>query len=517
MKNKITKVITAIFVFAILIQAFAFSSFGIAVDPKIQILHTDGSKTSYSSLSSAINAAVDGDTVMIAGEIQSYTVSGGVTVTKNISFKTGSDFYGNKKHLSYTGTTAPLFTVADGGALTVIDSEIYGNDGFTIPSGGFALVKNGGKLILGGKTDEPVTIKDFGLKAQDSAGGAIYVEQGGQVVVNTASFTNNSAANGSDIYAELKNDVTLAEGVTVSTVYGENVDISGLHLILSGEIGLVFHAEIPEKYLEGSFELTSDTSDTVTYKISDCGMDEQGRYLAKYNMSAIELSEEVTLTIYDGDGNFVASKTKTVEEYGKTLLDGNDATAKEKNVVKALLNYGHFAQIECANYGNWEIGTDFEETAKYAELSTDISVFDDYEIEKTGSDSGIPNFGVQLNLGYKTDINLYFPTNTKPEITVNGEEADVYETTVGKYTYGISIKDISALDLEKEFTVVINDQLTLKLSAMSYCKLATKQCGEATVNAVKALYEFYKATAEYNSKPVSPGEDTSWGEVIWDR
>ena len=506
-KRAIAAVLAAVlFITAMSNTVCASPILGFAVDPKIQIHHFAGGTVSFSSLSAAIDASVDGDTVTLAGEVANYTTSSGVTVTKNITFEVGKDFGGSKKYLRYSGTSAPLFTVENGGVLTVTDSVIYGCDS-SLPCGGFARVKKGGTLVLDGKTGDEVTIRDFRLGEQDSKGGAIYVEQGGKVIVNGVTFENNSSAEGADIYAEQKTDVTVKDGVIANYAHGESVDTNGLHLILSGEIGLVFHTEVPEKYTGGSFVLSSRTGETVKYSITECEKDKEGRYLAKYDLSAVELSEPVTLTVCDINGDAITAKTVSAEEYGATVLAGEDATKAEKDVVRALLNYGHYVQIECTEYDGLTPGEDYTVTAKYADLTTADSAFDGYSFTLTGDYSGINSLLVSLSPNYKTDMNLYFEAENKPTVKVNGEEAVVTETEFENCGYAVFIKGIGVLDLAKEFTVEINGEFTLTLSALSYCKLIVENNSENAANAVKALFEFYKAAVKYNTDPISSESD----------
>lgn len=513
MKKHIIKIYAILLCTVLLASAIPFSAFAFGIDPKFKV---DGK--SASTLADAFEKAGDtGSVIMQDGKTSDIqTVGSGIEITKNVTLSLGKDdFNTNANRISYTGKSEPLFTIKNGGVLTVKYSAIYGNGNDVNTYGGLIRVEKGGTLILSGTTAEPVVISDCKLTAQNAKGGAIYAEQGGKVIVNGVTFNNNFAAQGADIYAEQKTDVTVAEGVTVNAVYGESVDISGLNLVLTGEIGLVFHTSVPEKYIDGSFVLTSRTSDTVTYKISECGKDAEGRYLAKYNLSSIELSEPVTLTVCGKDGNAITSKTKSAEQYGKVLLEDETVTEKEKNVVRTLLNYGHFAQIECSEYNGWEIGKDYAETAKYADLTTDNSVFDGYKHSWSGKDSSITKVGVQLDFNYKTNINLYFATKEKPSVAVNGETVTVEECTADGFQYRVSVKNISALDLAEEFEVLINNKKTLIISALSYCNSAIKQKGTTSENAVKALYEFYQATVKYNAKSVFPGEDTSWGDISW--
>lgn len=394
-----------------------------------------------------------------------------------------------------------LFTLGENSKVTFENIVLDGN-GKGGTKGGLIYAENGATLLLTkGECKSGVTLKNAKL-GDNSFGGAIYAEKNAVVKIENAIFSGNTATVGKDIYAEQKSDVTIASGISADFGFPEEtgVDISGLNLILTGEIGLTFHTVVPDddKYLGGTFVMTSRTGEEVQLNIAECYKDSLGRYMAKYNVSSCELSEPITLTVYDKDGNPVATKEKSVEDYGKWLLESGDTTEAEKDVIRALLNYGHFAQIECSEYEGWEIGTDYAETAKYADLTTADSAFNEYTYTWTGYDSEIHKIGVQLDLDYKTDVLLHFPTAEKPTVLINDEAAEVEESPIEEYNYLIRIEDISALDLAKEFAVKVNDKITLTLSAMSYCKLAIEQGSENCKNAVKALYEFYQATVKHN-------------------
>lgn len=517
MNNRITRICAMLLCAGLLLSAAPFSAFAFGINPQFKV---DG--VSVSTLADAFEKAADtGSVITQDGKTSDFlAISTGVRVEKNVTLSLGKyDFNANVNRITYEKTKKnpgeptvmpdePLFTIADGGVLTVKYAAFYGYENTVNTAGGLFRVEKGGTLILDGTADEPVVISGCQLTAPDAKGGAIYCEQGGKVIVNGAAFEGNAAAEGADIYAERKADVTIAEGVTVNAAYGENVDINGLNLVLTGEIGLTFHTVVPDKYLDGSFVLTSRTRDSVTYAISGCDRDAAGRYLAKYNLSSVELSEPVTLTVFDTNGNAVASKTKSVEEYGRALLSSDSVTEKEKAVVRALLNYGHYAQIECAAYEGWEPGRDYAETAKYADLETADSVFAPYTYTWTGHDPEISRIGVQLDFDDKTDILLHIPTAAVSAVSVGGNAAEIEKSKIKDYGCCVRIKDISILDLTKEFTVKVNDRITLTLSAMSYCRLVVGQNNENCKNAVKALYEFYLATVQYNEKSALPDEKT---------
>ena len=93
------------------------------------------------------------------------------------------------------------------------------------------------------------------------------------------------------------------------TVFAENtetpivptdsgVEINGLSLVLSGEIGLTFYVYVAKPYRNGTMEFTFMDKEPITMNIIDCPVDNSThRFMATYYLSAIELSEPVTLSV----------------------------------------------------------------------------------------------------------------------------------------------------------------------------------------------------------------------------
>lgn len=277
------------------------------------------------------------------------------------------------------------------------------------------------------------------------------------------------------------------------------VEINGLNLVLSGEIGLTFHVYVPRKYRSGTMVLEFMGEKTSPAIINECPQDSDYRYTATYYLSAIELSEPVTLTVYDADGNPLARKTRSAEDYINQLLDEGGATDKEKNIAETLINYGHYAQLACSEAKGWVIGEDYAETTEFYAPTVDTAVFDKYEIDWLNPTEALPQFSMSLRLDYKTGIHLYLPLDEKPAVTVNGEAAEVIEIDRSGNKYEIFIEGINALNLEDEYEITVND-VTFTLSAFSYCHLAASYNSSAnTIDAMRALYEFYQAIVAYNS------------------
>ncbi len=275
------------------------------------------------------------------------------------------------------------------------------------------------------------------------------------------------------------------------------VEINGLNLILSGEIGLTFHVYVPKKYRDGTMKLTFMDNEPITMNITDCPRDSNLRYTATYYLSAIELSEPVTLTVYDKYGQPLAQKSRSAEDYVNLLLKDEKATEQEKNVAKSLINYGHFAQLACSEENGWVIGEDLAETSKLYDLTVGTDVFDAYGIEWEKYSTSFRTFNMALRLDYKTDIYLYFPLSEKPTVTVNGKAAEAVKSERSRDRYEVRIGEISALKLDEKYTVTVNEAV-FKISAFTYCNLAVSSGkNKNTIDAIRALYEFYRATVDY--------------------
>ena len=154
--------------------------------------HING-KTSCSSLSDAFKkAAASGSIIQQDGIIGTvYETGDNITVTKDATLITGTDFYHNTLSISYTGNGAPLFKIANGGTLTLRDSTIKFDAATTLSCGKLICVEAGGTLVLG--ETAPATFNN-------SSDGLIQVNSGGRVVLCNAVFNGNPG--GGDIRVE---------------------------------------------------------------------------------------------------------------------------------------------------------------------------------------------------------------------------------------------------------------------------------------------------------------------------
>lgn len=298
-----------------------------------------------------------------------------------------------------------------------------------------------------------------------------------------------------------------ASGAPEMPEVNPKIQIKGVSLALRGEIELIFHFDVPSNYPDSYVEVfkydddRGGKYDTVKKNTADCTpLDDNWLYTVAYPLSAVELSEEIYLEIFDNAGTPLAQAGYSAEEYAKTLLDSEKATDKEKEVARTLVNYGHYAQLACGEANGWSVGDKYPETAAIGALKTDPSVFenDEYDIKWSTRTGSFDTFSMSLELDYKTGMRLYIPLEDAPDtVTVNGKNTQAKKSTRVAGTYEVFIGGINALNLADEYTVVI-DEVEFCLCAFSYCKLAVRSAKkQSTVNAMCALYEFHKATDRY--------------------
>lgn len=174
---------------------------------------------SYDELVSAVNAASDGDTIILTARVDFKDT---ITVTKNLTIKSDDEYILMKRNVGNNNIKIPnesLFDVA-GGTLT-LEGLTFWDDGGAVPG---ILVQNGAKLIT-----KNTVFKFF--KNNGGNGGAIFVSYGGVFEAygyntlsddNDRTFYHCEAANGPAIFNQ--GTVTLGSGCVIDGCSSKNGD-----------------------------------------------------------------------------------------------------------------------------------------------------------------------------------------------------------------------------------------------------------------------------------------------------
>ncbi len=200
---------------------------------------------------------------------------------------------------------------------------------------------------------------------------------------------------------------------------------------------------------------------------------------------------------------------RTVVDYALGIING-EYDDEDKALIKAMLNYGAYAQIEF-NYNTDKLANEFMDEAEKV-LSEEITkdTFDTTLVSENLD--GLGSFaGSNLLLGSETTLQAYFKpadgvTVNDLSFSVNGVALAHTTETMGETEYFVvKITNISADKLGNVFTVTVTNgetSGTFQCSVFRYCYNALNAAtpDEALVNTLKAMYVYNQATIAYLNK-----------------
>lgn len=285
--------------------------------------------------------------------------------------------------------------------------------------------------------------------------------------------------------------------------YTENVEVvpefAGVSLRLDGQIGLKFHLKTSAE--EGAYvTIAGNKADAnKKYYLSDAEQSENG-YVFVLPLSSIQLADKFTPTFHYGEGKTLIGEETSVEDYIKwaTSDEGiNYFNATEMNIVRALADYGYYAQQYLSATNGWVIGTD------YAEMTTYFTQYSDSDKEtiKDATFSAtkatgdiITDVKYRLQLNDTTNIVVTFTTSGEPLTEVAIDNYTVCKTkAIGNNQYTVSINEIYASSFGRRYDINARGKVS-KFTVYNYVHDILEQGkGDEAQNMVCALYNFGKA------------------------
>ena len=258
-----------------------------------------------------------------------------------------------------------------------------------------------------------------------------------------------------------------------------------------------------------SFDISGDKSNNAQVFNANFKYEADNRTYYGYRcyINSLQMADKITAIFTYGD------KSVTREYSAKTYLDSAMSEHDEDyDLLAAIKNYGHYAQVMLAEEHNFTLGTDYAEMPEHSTYSTS-----DYDTVQTSTDiyalvnnniggSGITDVTYSLNLDSSTAINIYLTVSNDYKGNVSayldGGTVSIADK-LSNGTYKIKIDDIPAHKLGTTSTVTINaaKTFTLEISALSYVNAALKYYREDTklCDAMTALYKYYEETMKYRA------------------
>ena len=232
-------------------------------------------------------------------------------------------------------------------------------------------------------------------------------------------FTGLEPGSSYTVYARVKATQTSAAspvslGASVTTAGGSEdptptrFSIAGVNLALNNDITLYLYLMAENYDPSYTMEITKSYADGREVTKTVAAADWENYYGTMYRVgfngiAAKEMTDEITVTVYDASGNAVSKEFVTTVADAAVLVYKNEANARSFTMMADLLNYGAAAQ------GNFRYHTDdlantrlTAEQAAYASARFDMSTV-------TGKATGTAGaMGTTLYLNTNIQHNFFF-------------------------------------------------------------------------------------------------------------
>ncbi len=283
-----------------------------------------------------------------------------------------------------------------------------------------------------------------------------------------------------------------------------DVGFSGHYLVLDDEICVNFRVDFPENfdptgcYVE--FLASDGEKSIVSYSAAKQVEGSASRDFS-FPINALELAEDITATVYYGDGN---TKVDTYSAMAY-IQDAQVKFANDMrvlNLVNALHAYGYYMQQT-----DWKDDKPSHKAIPAPSMLLDAGdsnhcalYIDQYEVTKDFNSSGITDAKISLTLTSKTAINVAVKLDDGVEMISSGYETiDIDGDTYYLFTLAKGIGP-KGLGDDRAITITTSTgEAEITASAMAYVDLlfSSDFVTEAEEYALVAYYYYYLAALEY--------------------
>ncbi len=262
----------------------------------------------------------------------------------------------------------------------------------------------------------------------------------------------------------------LSAGITVDTSVG---DFTQQNVSLSGNVSINVYGDISEETVAANPDgfVYIEYADGLTEKKALSDLERAGgKIVVSLDVAAAQMTESVKMRlVLNGESAGEIVET-SVKEYADIIL-GGEYTDDEKELVRAMLNYGARAQ-KVFNYNVDNLAN--------AGVETDVSaVTETKKLAVSGGASGISLTTWTLTLDSEITAKLYFTVDgesasayTVMLTSPNGTEKQLDLEKVGQ-RYRVKVENITAGYLDDDYTLTVKNTatgevLTVTFSATCY-------------------------------------------------
>lgn len=298
---------------------------------------------------------------------------------------------------------------------------------------------------------------------------------------------------------------------------GIGARLAGNSLSLNGNIGVNFYMELDDGVLadSGAYLLfTYANGTTKKVLVQEARVDTQtaaGKtyYVFPCEVAAKEMTDTILAQMHLSDGRTGKRYAYTVKQYADYLLEHTEeqpAYEKAAPLVRAMLNYGAYAQLNFQHSQTTLANANFSESEKSVEQVT-AQTLEAYRNQTVQQSDFVKLEGASLSLDSQTTLRLYFSCHGDAAIEdlrfFWGEQALTPQKS-GNF-YCVELSDIAAKNLGTAYTVRVTcgeASLDVQYSAMAYGYHVLQRDVSATrtqalKDTIAAMYLYYQAAKDY--------------------
>lgn len=289
-------------------------------------------------------------------------------------------------------------------------------------------------------------------------------------------------------------------------------DVVGNNLNLAGSIGVNYYMHLSDEVLSDNgakvvFSLPNDLSSEVMVKDAKV-VQVKGAECREFGckLHSSQMTGEIRARVVLSDGTESEEYPYTVKTYADLIIkneNNNTAFTKVKPLIKAMLNYGGYAQAYFQYDDSPLANKDLTTSEKNAINSVSASSVKSYERKVTGSQTGLKYEGSNLMLTSETSIRHYFTVqsgHTISEYTFKLNGKTLVPVKSGAMYY-VEIPNIASGNLDTAYTVTAGG-ITIKYSALSYVytQLSKTNLDKNLASVLKALFLYNQEANIYFTK-----------------
>ena len=299
--------------------------------------------------------------------------------------------------------------------------------------------------------------------------------------------------------------VAVTDATKVSPTSGyfvrDSIKITQGMLSLNGDIGVTVGITIPTEYTgEGYYMyITSPRQAAKECNIASAYDVANGMYLFSYNVAAKEMTDDIDFTLKNASGETVYTESISVRKIALSYLSDSSTYDKEIPLVKAMLNYGAYAQ----EYFGYR--TETLANAGYKDDTIDAITADNLESYAYNADkaSNLPNGvafeSVYLSMETEMRLNMVVVNTTGKELTFSVPEGYSLKTSGSGKRVTVSVTGIKAENIGDEIKVTVSCDGTSgyqKYSPLTYAYNRIRD-DDREAGISKAMFRYYTEAEKY--------------------